>query len=227
MCFDNGDPGRFYVACIRGGVQATLYPWRGAGNVVSVAGCRQRCIRGGVQATLYPWRDAGNVVSVAGCRQRWDRWLKRFVNFTVAKRITNDPQKKAMLLHYAGEEVFALGESLGIVDETSFDDTIRVHTEYFAPQRNEEYEVFVFRQAAQLADETLDKFNARLRQIARNCNFHDVDREVRSKIIQKCQSARQGTERTKHQPGRVNKVRAYFRGNTRAGPSDGRQWWRW
>ena len=93
-----------------------------------------------------------------------------------------------MLLHYAGEEVFNLGESLGIVDETSFDDTKRVLTEYFAPQRNEEYEVFVFRQAEQLADETLDKFNARLSQIARHCNFHDVDREVRSQIIQKCQS---------------------------------------
>ena len=63
-------------------------------------------------------------------------------------------------------------------------------TEYFAPQRNEEYEVFVLRQAAQLADETLDKFNARLRHIARNCNFHDVDREVRSQIIQTWQNSK-------------------------------------
>ena len=78
----------------------------------------------------------------------------------MAKRITDDVQKKAMLLHYAGEEVFDLGES------------------------------FVFRQAAQLADETLDKCNARLRRIARNCNFHDVDRKVRSQIIQKCQNSK-------------------------------------
>ena len=39
-----------------------------------------------------------------------------------------------MLLHYAGEEVFDLGELLGIVDETSFDDTKRVLTEYYAPR---------------------------------------------------------------------------------------------
>ena len=51
----------------------------------------------------------------------------------MAKRITDDAQKKAMLLHYAGEEVFDLGESLGIIDETSFDDTKRVLTKYFAP----------------------------------------------------------------------------------------------
>ena len=86
--------------------------------------------------------------------------------------------------------MFDLGESLGTVNETSFDDTKRLLTEYFAPQRNEEYEVFVFRQAARLADETLDIFNPRLRQIARNCNFHDVDREVRSQIIQKCQNSK-------------------------------------
>ena len=88
----------------------------------------------------------------------------------MAKRITDDAQKKASTLC----EVFDMGESLGIVDETSFD----------------KYEVFVFRQAAQLADETLDKFKARLRQIARNCNFHDVDREVLSQIMQKCQNSK-------------------------------------
>ena len=64
--------------------------------------------------------------------QCWDQWLKRFINFTVAKRITDDAQKKAMLLHYAGEEVFDLGESLGIIEETSFGDTKHVLTEYFA-----------------------------------------------------------------------------------------------
>ena len=91
-----------------------------------------------------------------------------------------------MLLHYVGEDVFDLSESLGIVSETPFEETKRVLTDYFAPQRNVEYEVFVFRQAAQLTDETLDKCNARLRQLSKNCNFHETDREVRSQIIQKC-----------------------------------------
>ena len=32
-------------------------------------------------------------------------------------------------------------------------------------------------------DETLDKFHARLRYLAKKCNFHDVEREVRSQIV--------------------------------------------
>ena len=46
--------------------------------------------------------------------------------------------------------------------------------------------MFVFRQAAQHTYETLDKFNARVRQLAKSCNFHEADREARSQIIKKC-----------------------------------------
>lgn len=118
---------------------------------------------------------------------RWERWLKRFTNYTVAKDITDERRMKAILLHYVGEEVFELAESLGIVDDTSLENTKHILTAYFAPQRNIEYEVYVFRQAAQLGSESLDKFHARLRQLAKNCNFNDLDREVRSQIIQRCQ----------------------------------------
>ena len=45
------------------------------------------------------------------------------------------------------------------------------------PQRNVEFEVFVFRQVAQASKETLDKFHARLKQLSKNCSFYDVDRE--------------------------------------------------
>ena len=117
---------------------------------------------------------------------RWERRLSRFTNFAVAKNITDARRLKAMLLHYVGEDVFDLSESLGIVSDTPFEETKRVLTDYFARQRNVEYEVFVFRQVAQLTDETLDKFNARLRKLSKNCNFHETDREVRSQIIQKC-----------------------------------------
>ena len=117
---------------------------------------------------------------------RWERWLKRFTNYIVARDISDETRTKAMLLHYVGEEVFELAESLGINDHTSLADTKATLLGYFAPRRNVEYEVYVFRQAAQLPTETLDKFHARLRQLAKNCEFADVDREVRSQIIQRC-----------------------------------------
>ena len=74
--------------------------------------------------------------------------------------------------------MFDLAESLGIIVAATLEDTKRILTEYFAPQRNVEYEVFTF--AAQLVDETLDTFRARLRQLAKNCSIHEVEREVLS-----------------------------------------------
>ena len=49
-----------------------------------------------------------------------------------------------------------------------------------------EYEIFVFRQAAQLSTETLDSFHARLQQLSRYCDFADKEREIKSQVIQKC-----------------------------------------
>ena len=46
--------------------------------------------------------------------------------------------------------------------------------------------MFQFRSIAQLPTENIDKFHARLRQMAKNCNFHDEAREIKSQIIQKC-----------------------------------------
>ena len=36
--------------------------------------------------------------------------------------------------------------------------------------------------------ETIDEFHTRLRGMSRHCQFHDVDREIKSQIIQKCRS---------------------------------------
>ena len=61
---------------------------------------------------------------------------------------------------------------------------------YFSPKKNVHYEIFWFRQAVQQPDETVDQFATRLRKIATNCEFHDVDKEIKAAIIQNCQSKR-------------------------------------
>ena len=112
---------------------------------------------------------------------------KRFHNFLVAKNVTVDGRKKAMLLHYAGEEVFELSESINITDEDDYLETKeKLQIYYFAPKRNVKYEKFVFRQATQQPSEPLDKFNARLVSLSKYCNFTKKEREIKSQIIQKC-----------------------------------------
>ena len=123
---------------------------------------------------------------------RWERWVRRFDNFVVAKGITNDTRIKATMLHHAGETVFELSESVGVLDTDTYAVAREKLTAYFTPRRKTEYEIFVFRQTQQLlgGGETLDQFHARLLQLSKNCNFANRDGEIRSQIIQKCAMAK-------------------------------------
>ena len=62
--------------------------------------------------------------------------------------------------------------------------------EYFLPKKNVDYETFQFRQATQQTGETLDQFVTRLRKLAAHCEFTDLNKELKSAIIQNCQSKR-------------------------------------
>lgn len=117
---------------------------------------------------------------------RWETWVERFEIFLVTKDIEVDKKKRAMMLHYAGEEVFLINKALSNVDDSTYAKLKKKLTDYFDPQKNEEYETFRFRKAVQGETESLDKYHARLRNMARQCDFHSVDREVKSQIIQTC-----------------------------------------
>ena len=47
-----------------------------------------------------------------------------------------------------------------------------------------DYEIFQFRQAKQNNGETTDQFAIRLRKLAAHCEFHDLDQEIKTAIIQ-------------------------------------------
>ena len=49
---------------------------------------------------------------------RWDRWVKRFDNYLVAKDIVDDVRKRAMLLHLAGGDFFDISETLDTDSDT-------------------------------------------------------------------------------------------------------------
>ena len=61
-------------------------------------------------------------------------------------------------------------------------------TTYFTPKQNREYEIYVFRQAKQESNESISAFHTRLRQQAVTCEFDDVDREIKTQIVQSCSS---------------------------------------
>ncbi|CAC5399738.1 unnamed protein product [Mytilus coruscus] len=71
-----------------------------------------------------------------------------------------------------------------------YDTALTKLTEYFAPKKNVEYEIYKFRQTKQETDETIDAFHTKLRQLSVNCEFTDDNQEVKSQIVQGCSSSR-------------------------------------
>ena len=109
--------------------------------------------------------------------------------------ISDDKQKRALLLYQAGPETQEIFETL-----TDTGDDYKTAQEkldaYFSPKKNVDYEIFQFRQAVQQPGETVDQFATRLRKIAINCEFHDTSKEIKAVIIQNCQTPKIRTTRT-------------------------------
>ena len=120
---------------------------------------------------------------------RWKKWLVRFEILTIAIGITDDKQKRALLLHYGGPEVDDIFETLQDVGEDKdYNKAVEKLTAYFSPQVNATYKGNNFRQAKQKDGETLDSFHTRLRSLANTCDFANPDKENKEQIIVNCLS---------------------------------------
>lgn len=121
--------------------------------------------------------------------QRWKTWSKRFETYLVALNITEDKQKRALLLYQAGQATQEIFETLQDTGDTYEAAKTKLDS-HFAPKKNVDYEIFQFRQAAQKPGETVDQFSTRLRKLAATCEFHDSEKEIKSAIILNCLSKR-------------------------------------
>nr|XP_039266339.1 uncharacterized protein K02A2.6-like [Styela clava] len=118
----------------------------------------------------------------------WQQWLRRFENMCLAMSIDNAERKKALLLHFAGPEVFDLNENLPAPPNADENDNVYANTvkkldNYFVPKINIDFECDVFRNAKQKFGENIDTYVARLRKLAVTCDFTDADREIKQQVI--------------------------------------------
>ena len=127
---------------------------------------------------------------------RWKKYIARFELLVTAMSLEDEPKrKKALLLHYAGEDVYDIFDTLtaeqkGEETEEGYQTLKQSLTDHFEPKKNIEYETFKFRQARQEPNETVDTFCTRLRLLAASCEFGDNNREIKAQILQGCTSTR-------------------------------------
>ena len=133
-----------------------------------------------------PFKLLGEQTSLA---QKWDQYVKRFDYYIKASGVTQDEQKRALLLHVSGEEVQDLFETLTDTG-TTYAHAIDKLNEYFSPKKNIAFERHVFRQSKQEEDETVDNFIVRLSKLSISCDFSELQKEdmIRDQVVDCCRS---------------------------------------
>ena len=133
-----------------------------------------------------PFKTLGEQTNLA---QKWDQYLKRFEYYLRAQNVTNDGQKRALLLHVSGEEIQDLFETLEDTGNT-FAEALGALNTYFEPKKNIAFERHVFRQAKQQDDETVDNFIVRLSKLSLGCDFEDAQKSdmIRDQVVDCCKS---------------------------------------
>ena len=120
---------------------------------------------------------------------RWKKWLGRFERLTIRMGISDDKQKRALLLHYGGTEVDEIFDTLQDVGEDKdYKKAVGKQTAHFSPQVKVTYEVYNFQQAKKKDWETLHCFHTHLRSLAKTCDSANPDKEIKEQIILNCES---------------------------------------
>ena len=102
---------------------------------------------------------------------RWKRWKRAFQLYLTSKGVTAAGQKLALLLHTAGIDFQDVYYTLvSEAEEKTFQQSIQILDDYFAPKANASFERHVYR----------------LRQKATLCDFSDVDEAIWDQLIDRC-----------------------------------------
>ena len=140
-----------------------------------------------IDIPAIPQFDAESDASSLGTR--WEARLARFDIYVAAAAITDKTQKRALLLHLAGESVQKVFKGL---KDTGDDcaSAVKALNAYFLPKKNVRYERYVFKQIVQEPGESIDQFVARLRTLSQTCEFADADDAIADQVVEKCLSTR-------------------------------------
>ena len=119
--------------------------------------------------------------------KKWSIWKDDLELFLVASGISQDAQKKALLLHLRGKDLKEIYRSLQATED-KYEDVITKLDNYFRPKKNVTYERYLFKQTKQKSEESSSSFVTRLRRLAETCEFTNVDVEIKDQFIVMCRS---------------------------------------
>ena len=117
--------------------------------------------------------------------KKWKVYQQEINLFLLASGITQDNQKRAVLLHSSGKrvrEIFSTLENTG----NSYEDACKSLDAYFSPKKNTIYERWVFRNTKQTPEESVSHYITKLRKLGETCEYANLEEEVRDQFVCSC-----------------------------------------
>ena len=122
----------------------------------------------------------------------WNKWKTGFDIYITAAGITDNAQKKALLLHCGGEGIQEIFATLTIdaadADNSEFKRATDALTAHFAPKKNKRYERHLFRSCAQGESDTMNQYVTKLRTLVKTCEYTNANDAIIDQVIEKCHS---------------------------------------
>ena len=121
--------------------------------------------------------------SIGTLGQRFEDWLELFDLYLVANK-TAEEKKKAIFLLKIGEELLTVYRSKRKADKSdTYEEIRRMLEAHVKPNTVVFTEVMVFRRASRHEGETANEFAIRLRQLAKNCQFKELEAEILQQFV--------------------------------------------
>ncbi|PAA78339.1 hypothetical protein BOX15_Mlig022181g5, partial [Macrostomum lignano] len=131
--------------------------------------------------------------------KRWQEWSSNLLRYLAATGITNETQKRQILLYTAGKEVSDLYSEIITTEtdttegeptvEPTVDQLIALFTKHFQGRDNIVFLRYQFRQCVQDEGESIDAWHSRLWSASEACQFESLRYSlVRDQIVASCRS---------------------------------------
>ena len=99
-------------------------------------------------------------------------------------------QRRALLLHAAGEAVQEIFETLADTGEAKdYEKAVKASNDYFIPNVNSTYPNHLLCSMEQQDGETVAQFVTRLRQVVKDCDYGEqAQNQIPDQVVQRCKS---------------------------------------
>ena len=126
-----------------------------------------------------------NTTDISGLATKWLSWKASFEIFVVASGVTNDTQKRALLLHMGGGQLQKLFHTLPDTgDETDYAECVQALNKYFEIRKNVPKERQNFLSVSPEGGETINNFIIRLKKTVEHCEYGvEEENQIRDRVL--------------------------------------------